>query len=106
MSEPAYTLARWYVKEGREAEFVAAWSGDLADYFRSLPGARWGTLLQSTVDPRQFYSFGPWESLEAVSNMRSDPRTRAVFAVLSQLCDEMDPGVFRHVATVGDAGQG
>ncbi len=59
MSAPAYTLARWYVKQGREADFISAWSGELADYFMSLPGSRWGTLLQSTEDPRHFYSFGP-----------------------------------------------
>lgn len=103
MSASAYTLARWYVKEGREADFVRAWSGELADHFLSLPGSRWGTLLQSTEDPRQFYSFGPWDSLEDIRNMRSAPRTREVFGVLGELCDEVQPGVFRHLATIGDA---
>lgn len=105
MSEPAYTLARWYVKEGCEAAFVNAWSGDLADFFISLPGSRWGTLLQSAEDPREFYSFGPWKSLEHVRNMRSDPRTEEVFGVLRGLCEEIKPGVFRHVATIGDPAQ-
>jgi heme-degrading monooxygenase HmoA len=102
MSAPAYTLARWYVKEGREADFVTAWSGELADYFLGLPGCQWGTLLQSDDDPRSFYSFGPWNSLDDIRNMRADPRTGAVFGVLEQVCEEMQPGVFRHVLTVGD----
>jgi heme-degrading monooxygenase HmoA len=106
MTGPAYTLARWYVKEGREADFVDAWSGDLADYFLSLPGSRWGTLLQSIEDPREFYSFGPWDSLENIRDMRSDPRTQEVFGVLRELCEEMHPRVFRHVTTIGDSDQG
>jgi heme-degrading monooxygenase HmoA len=96
------TLARWYVKQGREADFIRAWSGELGGYFLSLPGSRWGTLLQSTEDPRHFYSFGPWDTLEDIRNMRSDPRTQEVFGVLAELCDEMQPGVFRHIATVGE----
>ena len=85
MPGPAYTLARWYVKEGREADFVNAWSGDLGDYFLTPPGCRWGTPLQSTEDAREFYSFGLWDSLDDILNMRSDPRTREVFGVLSEL---------------------
>ncbi|MDP9387824.1 MAG: antibiotic biosynthesis monooxygenase, partial [Actinomycetota bacterium] len=106
MAGPAYTLARWYVKEGREAEFVAAWSGDLADYFLTLPGCGWGMLLQSIDDPREFYSFGPWASFDDIRNMRADPRTQEVFDVLRELCEEMRPGVFRHVVTLGAASEG
>lgn len=103
MSAPAYTLARWHVKEGREADFVRAWSGELAEYFLGLPGCRWGTLLQSIDDPRQFYSFGPWDSIEDIRRMRSAPRTREVFDVMGELCEDIRPGMFRHLATVGDA---
>lgn len=102
MSAFPYTVARWYVKQGREADFIEAWSGELADYFLSLPGSRWGTLLQSTEDSRQFYSFGPWDTVEDIRNMRSDPKTQEVFGVLANLCEEMQPGVFRHVTTAGD----
>lgn len=101
-TEPAYTLASWYVKEGRETDFVTAWRGELAEYFFSLPGCRWGTLLQSVEDPRRFYSFGPWDSLDDIRRMRQNPRTGEVFALLEGLCEEMVPGAFRHVATLGD----
>lgn len=103
---PAYTLARWYVREGREGDFLDAWRGELGAYFLSLPGCRWGTLLQSVEDPRRFYSFGPWDSLDDIARMRSNPRTREVFALLDEICEEATPGVFRHVMTLevpGDA---
>jgi hypothetical protein len=73
VGDTAYTLALWRVKEGREVEFVEAWKG-LSDYFLDLPNPPGtGTLIRSAEDPRLFYSFGPWRSLEDIQRMRSDP---------------------------------
>jgi hypothetical protein len=95
-----YTLAVWKVKEGREDEFVRAWSEVLAAGFRSLDRPPvWGKLLRSVDDPRFFYSFGPWERKEDIVAMRADPRGAGALAQVAALCDEFRPGMFVEVAT-------
>jgi hypothetical protein len=97
----AYTLATWRVKEGYEEEFVEAWSGELADFFLSLPNPPdSGTLIRSVDEPRLFYSFGPWKSLDDVRQMRSHPRTQEIMGKLRDLCEEVNAGDFEVVLTV------
>ena len=100
MKGEAYTLAIWRVKEGRVEEFVELWKGDLADFFLGLPNPPGtGTLVRSVEDPLLFYSFGPWNSLDDIREMRSNPQTREVIGRLAALCDEAKPGAFEVVAT-------
>ena len=100
MEGEAYTLAIWRVKEGRVEEFVELWKGDLADFFLGLPNPPGtGTLVRSVEDPLLFYSFGPWNSLDDIREMRSNPQTREVIGRLAALCDEAKPGAFEVVAT-------
>jgi len=95
----AYTLALWRVKEGGEEEFAEAWKG-LSDYFLDLPNPPGpGTLIRSVEDPRLFYSFGPWRSLNDIQKMRSNPRTPEMIGKLAALCEEATPGTFQVVAT-------
>lgn len=99
MAGEIYTLGAWRVKPGQEEAFISAWK-ELGDYFLSLPTPPGpGQLIQSLDDPHQFYSFGPWPSLEAVQAMRGDPRTPRMIGNLSALCDEAKPGGYRLVAT-------
>lgn len=99
MSDEIYTLGDSRVKDGKQSEFVEAWKA-LGSYFRSLPlPPGEGTLLQSIDDPLQFYSFGPWRSLEDVQEMRSRPDTAGEIGKLMELCEEGRPGAFRVVAT-------
>lgn len=99
MSEQVYTLGAWRVKEGNESEFVAAWKA-VGRYFRSLPHPPGeGTLLQSLDEPQQFYSFGPWSSLDDIEEMRNRPETPDQLGKLMELCEKGRPGAFRVVAT-------
>lgn len=99
MSDEIYTLGAWRVKDGKQSEFVEAWNA-LGGYFRGLPQPPGeGTLLQSIDDPRQFYSFGPWRSLDDIQEMRSRPDTAGEIGKLMELCEEGRPGAFRVVAT-------
>lgn len=92
MEGEAYTLGVWRVKEGREGEFVEAWKA-LSDYFLGLPNPPGpGTPVRGVDDPRLFYSFGPWKSLDDIQEMRSNPRSREVIGRLAALCDEAKPG--------------
>ena len=101
MADEVYTLGRWLVRSGREQEFIEVWRG-LGAYFMSLPhppGPGPGTLVQSMDDPRLFYSFGPWRSLDDIAAMRADSRTPAAIGRLMALCDEAAPGSYRVAAT-------
>lgn len=98
MTNPYYTLGTWRVKEGREADFIAAWKA-VGEAFYQLPRPPGpGTLLRSESDPSLYYSFGPWDRLEDIQAMRNDPRARAAIARLVDLCIEASPGTFRVVA--------
>lgn len=99
MANEVFTLGAWRVKQGKEAEFIQEWLA-VGRHFRSLrepPGE--GTLVQNLEDSREFYSFGPWPSLDAVQAMRTHPDTSAVLGKLIGLCDDGRPGTFRVVAT-------
>jgi heme-degrading monooxygenase HmoA len=98
MKEMVYTLAAWRVQEGRQQAFISAWKG-LGEAFNSLfdsPGK--GVLIQSTSDPTLFYSFVPWNSMEAVEAMRNDHHAIEGIKTLEGLCTEATPGSFHVVA--------
>jgi hypothetical protein len=98
MSDEVYTLGAWRVRHEKQDEFVESWTA-LGAHFRNLaspPGP--GTLLQSIDDPQEFYSFGSWQSLEAIDAMRSHPDTPAMIGALMALCEDGRPGTFRVVA--------
>ena len=98
MADEIYTLGAWRVKNGKQDEFVAAWQA-LGGYFNRLPHPPGkGTLLQSVDQP--FYSFGPWQSLDDIQEMRSQAETGKGIGKLMDLCEEGRPGTFRVVATV------
>lgn len=99
MSDEVYTLGVWRVKHGREDEFVAAWQA-LGRYFNGLPHPPGkGTLLQSLDEPQQFYSFGPWLSIDDIQEMRNHPETPTEISRLMDLCEDGRPGAFRVAAT-------
>ena len=101
MNSDIYTLGVWQAKPGKEEEFIVAWKA-LGDFFYRLPNPPGpGTLIQSLDEPTQFYSFGPWRSLEDIQAMRADPRSPEQIGRLAALCDTAVPGAFRVVARVG-----
>ncbi len=98
MEQQVYTLGVWHVSENRHQDFINAWK-ELGDVFASLPDPPGkGVLVQSVSDPTLFYSFGPWNSLEAVESMRNDQRAREGIRKLADLCIDATPGTYRVVA--------
>jgi hypothetical protein len=98
MDEQIYTLGAWHVKEGKQEEFIVAWK-ELGEVFGSLPDPPGkGVLIQSTSNPELFYSFGPWNSMEAVEAMRNNPEAQQGIRKLINLCTEATPGSYRLVA--------
>ena len=103
MAQQPYTLARWYVAPEQETAFVAAWN-ELAAFFLSLQALpHWGTLLRSIEDPRFFYSFGPWPSLETIAAMRAHPEAQAMMTRLTAICEAAEMETYWVEATAGHA---
>ena len=93
-----YTSATWVVKQGKESEFVAAWT-HFADWTsRTMEGAGTGHLLQEVDQPRHFLSFGPWASQEAIQRWRGTPEFQAFLTTARQLCEEVRPRTLSLVA--------
>jgi quinol monooxygenase YgiN len=68
-----FTHGRWVVRPGSESDFVVAWQ-ELADWTgKEVAGANWARLLRDSNEPNVFFSFGPWDSLEAVESWRQKP---------------------------------
>ena len=102
MADQPYTLARWRVAPGQEEAFVAAWH-ELAAVFLALKAPpRWGTLLRGVDDPRLFYSFGPWPSMETIAAMRGHPVAAGAIGKLEALCEEAELGTYLVAATAGE----
>ncbi len=101
MAQQPFTLARWYVAPEQEGAFVAVWN-ELATVFLSLQSPpQWGTLLRSIEEPRLFYSFGPWPSLETIAVMRAHPDAVASIAKLTALCETTELGTYWVEASTG-----
>lgn len=97
-NEQIYTLGVWHVKDGLQQEFITAWK-ELGEVFASLPDSPGkGILIQSTTESTLFYSFGPWNSLDAVEAMRNNPQAQQGVRKLMDLCSEATPGSYRVVA--------
>jgi heme-degrading monooxygenase HmoA len=99
MEQQIYTLGAWHVQDGKQQEFIQAWK-ELGEVFSSLdkPPSGKGVLIQSTSDSEQFYSFGPWDSMEAVQEMRNNQRAQEGLQKLMNLCTTATPGSFQVVA--------
>ena len=85
-----YTHTSWVVKEGREDEFVERWR-EWADWTRRQGLASQAMLLRDVDDPRRFISFGPWESIQAVSNWRAQAGYHERVVKLGEVVDHFEP---------------
>ena len=94
MNDTFYTLACWKVKEGNEEQFINSWR-EMGNAFTSIPRASIKSkLIQSLKDPTLFYSFGPWQSLEDIELMNTDPQAQKIVQKVMDLCDSFETGIY------------
>jgi heme-degrading monooxygenase HmoA len=95
-----YTHGRWVVKDGQQERFQAAWQ-EVADWTNAtISGAVAGEtrLLQDLDDPTLFYSFGPWDSLEAIQAWRADRGFQERVGRIRELLESFEAHTLRTVA--------
>jgi heme-degrading monooxygenase HmoA len=103
VTEP-WTHGRWRVKPGREQEFVEAWR-ELAEWsLKEFPEARGAKLLRDRDQPNRFYSFGVWDSDEAVARWRAHSGFSEAIERMSELIEELEPITADGIETLGEFG--
>ena len=104
-SEEVWTLGAWRAKAGQEEAFKAEWINFAGWSCKNQPGAKDAYLLQDPANPQVFFSFGPWQTADAVSEWRQTPEFGAFFAKARALCDDIQPNTLRLVTHItGRAG--
>ena len=96
-----YTMGEWFVKRGREDEFVRAWH-ELAEWTASefAPGAT-AVLVRDREHGSRFVSFGPWDSDEQVASWRESAGFTSRVGRIRELLDRFEPRTLDPVASVG-----
>ena len=95
LKDKYYTLAKWKVKPGNEQVFIEAWT-KLGEVFTKLehPSLH-GTLLRNLEDETLFYSYGPWNNLSDIEEMRANPECRNAIRNVMNLCEIAEPGNYK-----------
>ncbi len=96
-----YTHGIWQVKPGHADEFVSAWT-EFADWtIAHAHGTGWGKLLRDADDPNRFFTFGPWESLEAIEAWRAMDGWKERVGGIRSLLDDFKPSTLEVVVERG-----
>ncbi|AIS01706.1 antibiotic biosynthesis monooxygenase family protein [Streptomyces glaucescens] len=101
MTAPVRVVRLLRVRDGREADFVAAYQG-VSERARGFPGHLGEQLCRSLDDPAQWLLTSEWESAEAVGRWRTDPAHTALVEPLNAcLHDDRWTGLFHIMAPAG-----
>jgi heme-degrading monooxygenase HmoA len=96
-----YSLGIWTVKQGKESEFIRVWN-EFAQWTKdNQDGAREAVLVQDMINPRKFFSFGPWRGLKDIDAWRKTKEFSDAFKKFRELCDDIQPNTLTCVAYVG-----
>ena len=98
-----YTSGDWFVKPGREEEFINAWR-DLAQWTAAefAPKAR-AMLLRDRDEASRFRSFGPWESDEQAAAWRQSEGFVSRISRIREMLERFDAHTLDVVVDVGEA---
>lgn len=83
-----YTSGNWVVKEGKEKEFVAAWTELVQWSQATFPAFGAAFLIQQNDDPKHFISVGTWSDADAVPKWRQHAEFPEKLGAARSLCDE------------------
>ncbi|WP_086171993.1 antibiotic biosynthesis monooxygenase family protein [Streptomyces pharetrae] len=101
MTAPVRVVRLLRVRDGREADFVAAYQGVL-ERARRFPGHLGEQLCRSLDDPAQWLLTSEWESAESVRRWRTDPaHTTLVEPLNACLHDDRWTGLFHIMGPAG-----
>jgi quinol monooxygenase YgiN len=85
----------------RAAEFISAWSEFAEWTMREVPGSSWGELLRDTTDENRFVSFGPWQSMKAITAWRALEGWQRRFSAIRTLLEGFEVATLEVAAERG-----
>lgn len=104
MSE-MFTMARWMVTEGKELEFIDAWSKMAQWSERKFADSVDMKLMRHADKPRVYISLGTWESQESIDQWNSSSEAKELIYRAKRLCEEVDNSLLEPVLEVEDCGE-
>lgn len=96
-----YTSGMWRVKPGEEEAFVEAWRA-FAGWASGMDGVTSLRLTRDVKDPANFFSFAPWESIEAIRAWKGSDELKQRIGRVKTNCDEFAAWEFELVTVVGE----
>lgn len=96
-----YTHGMWHVKEGREEDFVDAWQA-FANVGMEKGEGRGVRLIQDNDRKNVFYSFGAWDSIEAVQAFRNDPSFQEELGKMGDVLESFEVFTGKPRLQIGD----
>lgn len=94
-----YTLGIWFVKPGKEQEFIGEWTSFAEWTSKNIPGAEKGYLLQDEKNAARFVSFGPWSNEKSIQEWRATNEFKSFVLKAKELCDDFQPNTLKVVST-------
>jgi quinol monooxygenase YgiN len=104
VSYETYVGADWLIHEGREEEFVQAWTEFVEWSLEEDAGAVGGMLLRDGADPRRFLSIGPWTNAGAAQSFFRNPDIQERSAPFRELAESFEPRFLELKARRGEIG--
>lgn len=95
-----FTSGNWIVKEGKEKEFIEAWTEFVRWSTSTFDEFQSADLIQQDDDSRHFISFGLWTDASAVPNWRGHPEFPERMSGPRSLCDEFAGLDYKVVSSV------
>lgn len=93
-----YTVGIWSVKEGKEKEFINAWTSFAKWTTKNVLGAGTGHLLQDETDAAKFISYGPWKDKDSITRWRESKEFSEFAEKVKILCNNFQPNTLREVS--------
>jgi heme-degrading monooxygenase HmoA len=88
-----YSAGMWKAKAGEEDELVEAWR-EFAAWASTMPGVGTLRLTRDTRDPSRFFSFAPWESIDAIRAWKASDEFRERIGRVKAHTDDFTPWEF------------
>ena len=82
------TSGNWVVSEGKQEEFIAAWTELLRWSQKEFPDFGYAFLIQQATDPKHFISVGEWNNRDTIMEWRGHPEFPQKIGAAASLCDE------------------
>jgi len=95
-----YASGTWYVKQGKEDEFVQRWTEFITWSRSTHPEMLTASLLRKGELPRHYLSISEWSDPAARMSWKQTPEFKERFGACAALCENANGSVYDRVVTI------